>query len=448
MLKRRREITDEEVFSLKIGTVWRYFKSESFAFWMICAYLFFEYFRPQSIYTFIDVLPWTKLVVIGAILGCFTDKSVRWVSSGINKLLILFLLVIFASSFLAYFPDISKDNWDKYYLWVIIYFLIINIVNTRKRFFIFLLIFLVSSFKISFGLALVWAKRGFSFTDWGLKGPPGFFENSGELAIQMLVFWPIAWAFCVTMKGRVGKQLYYLLLLMPVTAIMVILGASSRGAQIALILQLVVMNSKSIMRPRVLIAIGCLILSIWLLMPTEQKQRFERIGEDQTSQQRILYWENGLEMIKENPFFGVGYYNFAPYYQKYYSEDILFKKAELPHNIFIQVGTDAGLIGLSVFSLMIFGAWRMGQNFTAPSCEDNEKIMGRCANISLLGFVVAGQFVTVAYYPFFWIHLALLVVMFKVFENKNERKRVRKNEKFPAIDMQPNRPNSLELPRK
>ena len=423
MLKRRREITDEEVFSLKFGSIWRYFKSESFAFWMICAYLFFEYFRPQSIYTFIDVLPWTKLVVIGAILGCFTDKSVRWVSSGINKLLILFLLVIFASSFLAYFPDVSKENWDKYYLWVIIYFLIINIVNTPKRFFIFLGIFLVSSFKISFGLSLVWAKRGFSFTDWGLKGPPGFFENSGELAIQMLVFWPIAWAFCLSMKGRVSKKFYYLLLLMPVTAMMVILGASSRGAQIALILQLVVMNSKAIMRPKVLIALGCLILSIWFLMPEEQKQRFERIGEDQTSQQRILYWENGLEMIEHNPILGVGYFNFAPYYQKYYSEDILFKRAELPHNIFIQVGTDVGLLGLTVFSAMIFLAWRMARNFKAPSCVNEEKNMGRCANISLLGFVVAGQFVTVAYYPFLWIHLALLVSMTNSFHQRKIKAR-------------------------
>lgn len=80
MLKRHREITDEQVFSLKFRSIWRYFKSESLAFWMICAYLFFEYFRPQSIYTSIDFLPWTKLIVIGAILGCFSDKTVRWVS--------------------------------------------------------------------------------------------------------------------------------------------------------------------------------------------------------------------------------------------------------------------------------------------------------------------------------------------------------------------------------
>ena len=391
---------------------------------MICAYLFFEYFRPQSIYTFIDFLPWTKLVVIGAILGCFTDKSVRWVSSRINKLLIIFLLIILGSSVLAYFPEVSKDNLDKYYLWVIIYFLIINIVNTRKRFFIFLGIFLVSSFKISFGVALIWAKRGFSFTDWGLKGPPGFFENSGELAIQMLVFWPIALAFCLCLKEWVTRRFYFLLLLMPITAIMVILGASSRGAQIALVLQLLVMNSKAIMRPKVLAILGCVILSIWMLMPEEQKQRFERIGEDQTSQQRLLYWENGLEMIKNNPVLGVGYFNFAPYYEKYYREDVLFKRAELPHNIVIQVGTDVGVVGLIIFLAMIFSAWQLGRKFKAPGCESNQKTMGNSANISLLGFVVAGQFVTVTYYPFLWIHLALLVAMTNSFDrNKTKVKK-------------------------
>lgn len=425
MLSKKKELTAQELYSLNIKALWRYFSSESFAFWMVCAYLFLEYFRPQSIYPTIDFLPWTKIVVCGAILGCFTDKSVRWVSSPINSLLVIFLILILLSSIFAYFPSISYQNLEKYYLWVIIYFLIINIVNTRRRFFIFIGIFLLASFKLSLSLSLLWARRGFSFTDWGLMGPPGFFQNSGELAIQMLVYWPIAWAFALALKPHLSKNMFVLLLLMPLTGIMVILGASSRGAQLALLIQLLVMNYRSVFKLRVLLSLAIILSLVWFFLPEAQKERFQTMGEDGTSQQRILYWENGLEMIQDNPVLGVGYFNFAPYFEKYYNDDVILGKAELPHNIFIQVGTDTGLLGLTVFLFIILLALRIGKNFTAIECEQDQKRIGKCANISLIGFVVAGQFVTVTYYPFLWIHLALIVAMKNSFENKARRKKRR-----------------------
>lgn len=413
MRKKVKEIADEDFYSLKARMIWRYFKGESFAFWMICAYLFFEYVRPQSIYPAIDFLPWTQLTVIGALLGCFADRTVRWVSSSVNVLLILFFVVILLSSVFAYFPSVSYAKLENYYLWVIIYFLIINIVNTRKRFFIFLCIFLVASFKLSLSLALTWAKRGFSFTDWGLSGPPGFFQNSGELAIQMLVFWPIAWAFAHSMKPYVSKSWYWLLMLMPITAIMVILGASSRGGQIALVAQLIVMNYRIVLKPKVLVSCAVSIFLIWTFLPDEQKERFESIGEDRTSRQRILYLENGVEMIKDNPILGVGYFNFAPYFARYYPDDLLVGRAELPHNIFIQIGTDTGFLGISIFIIILIVAIRKARKLETRS-HSYIKNIGSALNLSLLGFVIAGQFVTVAYYPFLWIHLSLLVALYNI----------------------------------
>lgn len=439
-MRKRKEITLEHLYSLSISANWRYFINESFAFWMVCLYLFFEYVRPQSIYPSIDFLPWTKVIILGAFFGCLIDKRVRWVSSPVNSLLILYLFLVLVSSYFAYFSSISYENLSAYYLWVIIYFIIINIVNSERRFFIFICIFLVASFKISLSLAMVWMARGFSFTDWGLMGPPGFFENSGELAIQMLVFWPIAWAFVHTVRPYVSKVWYLLLLLMPITAVMVILGASSRGAQVALICQILIMNYRFVLRPKVLISSAIAIVFIWSFLPDEQKERFESIGQDGTSRQRIVYFMNGLEMIKEHPVIGVGYFNFVPYFERAYPEDVLFRTAQLPHNIFIQVATDTGLIGLSVFLFLIYLAYKLGKDIQAK-CNDNRSvIIGRCANISLIGFVVAGQFVTVAYYPFLWIHLALVVSLNNVLKNSNSenekkvgRKRFRQLPKAKSV---------------
>ena len=305
----------------------------------------------------------------------------------------------------------SYNNLDKYYLWVIIYFIIINVVNTRRRFFIFICIFLLASFKLSLSLSITWAQRGFSFTDWGLMGPPGFFQNSGELAIQMLVYWPISWAFISVVRPYTSKRMYYFLMLMPITAIMVILGASSRGAQLALVCQLLAMNYRHVFKPKILVSMGVSFFLIWAFLPEEQKERFETMGDDGTSMQRILYWQNGIEMIEDNPILGVGYFNFAPYFERYYPEDVILGKAELPHNIFIQVGTDVGFLGLLIFIGLIFLSFKTCREFSDQDRSGKRFIIGRCANLSLLGLLISGQFVTVTYYPFIWIHLALVVAL-------------------------------------
>ncbi len=88
--------------------------------------------------------------------------------------------------------------------WYVIYFLVINIVTTEARFLLFLAVFLLCSFKLSLFGAKTWTLRGFAFTKWGLQGPPGYFENSGEFAIQMLMFSPLAYELARFLKPHVS----------------------------------------------------------------------------------------------------------------------------------------------------------------------------------------------------------------------------------------------------
>lgn len=413
MVKKLGEVDIQRFYRLDIGAMWRYFKSETLAFWAICTYLFLEYVRPQSIYPMLDFLPWTQIAVLGALLGAFQDKSVKWVSSPINKGLILFFVAIILSSLFAYWPGKAYERLDSFYTWFIIYFLIISIVNSEKRFFIFLCVFFLATFKLSLSLSITWAKRGFAFTDWGLSGPPGFFQNSGELAIQMLVFWPLAWAFTLYLKPHVSKLKYFILLLMPLTAMMVVLGASSRGAQLALLVQILILNARSILKPKVLVSCILVMGLLWMALPEEQKNRFQVAGDDRTSVQRLLYWEHGIDMLNDHPVLGVGFFNYIPYYERAYSEDMLYEGAELPHNIFIQVGADLGYPALAIYLFLIIYSirkTRLLRDYLTKKTERNFFThIFTYLNLSIIGFVVAGQFVSVVYYPFMWIHFAIFV---------------------------------------
>lgn len=352
------------------------------------------------------------IFIVLAALGAVMDTTVKWTSSFASVLITSFLFMVLISIVFAQYPEFSKKEFMQFFNWFIIYFLIINIVNTRERFYIFLCVFFVASAKIAIGTSKTWALRGFSFTAWGLNGPPGFFQNSGELAILMLVLFPLAFYMYQAFKDRVARWEKWILILCWVCPILTILGASSRGAQLALAVQLLVMFRKSMFKIKPLIGVLVLCSLIFYLLPQEQKDRFSSSGDDQTSQQRLLYWEHGWEMMKDYPLTGVGFFNFAPYYEVHHRRDMLYASVQLPHNIFIQVGTDTGFIGVFIFIGLILYSFatalklRKLKNISQP-----EALIAAGLGVGVLGFVIAGQFVTVTYYPFLWINLSFLVAL-------------------------------------
>jgi putative inorganic carbon (hco3(-)) transporter len=416
-------ITD--LYKLKPHALWRAFVSENFAFWMSCAYLFFEYIRPQAIWSGFDTYPyWARTFIMLSFAGWLFDSKKQFIWTGITTGIFAFQLLIILSSLTAYWPQVSWKNFTLFFNWVVIFFVLTQTVTTRHRFFILLLIFLIASFKLSFHGARTWALRGFAFADWGLAGPQGFFNNPGELAIQMVVFAPMVFFFTLGIRQFLKRWQVYLLLIMPFTAIFTILGTNTRGSQLALAAQVVAIIAMTKHRIKTIIAVVLVGYIGFQLLPVEQKMRFEDAGKDGTSIQRMLYWEHGWKMIKDHPFLGVGYFNFQPYYDKYHSDDIVLSqvhKAQLPHNIFIQVGTDTGFSGISLFIGLILASFLGTRKLGREAEATGDLFMANMAkgmNIALLGYIIAGQFVTVTYYPYSWMHLVFFTAMSTAWKNE------------------------------
>ncbi|MCW8107267.1 O-antigen ligase family protein [Alteromonas ponticola] len=405
-MKQSTPLTFDDLKFLQIKNLWTFFKSESLAFKAICAYLFVEFFRPQHIFPVIDFLPWAKVCLISALIFSFFDNKASFRFTGMHMLVTLFCIAIHLSFLVAFDVSWSTDYYIFFIQWVIIMFIATTIVNTKERIYVFFLVLFLCSLKIAIGTSKNWAMRGFGFTSWGLKGPTGYFENSGELAVLMLLLFPMGYYLYNLYKNDVRVWEKYILLASAVCPVLTILGSSSRGAQLALVAQLFIMFWRKIFKPKILISLTLIGWIGWQVLPIEQKERFTSIGEDKTSIQRMLYWENAWEMMKEHPALGVGYYNFIPYFTKHYPEDILYSEAELPHNIFFQVGTDAGFIGLTIFIFILLASFiRKLPIKVGNRSEEDEffQVLWKAIKLSILGFVIAGQFVTIGYYPFLWI---------------------------------------------
>ncbi len=274
----------EPLYALRPSHLWGAFANEGFAFWMACAYLFFEYVRPQAIWPVFEIYPyWARTFILLALIGWLLDPNRRFVWTWASTGIAVFLGVIILASMTAYWPALSWSQFMNFFNWVVIFFVLTQIATTRVRFYILLLIFMLASLKLSQHGARVWAGMGFGFSGWGLAGPRGFFQNPGELAIQMVIFAPIALFFSLAVASYVKRWQLYLLYLVPITAALTALGTNTRGGQIALAVQVLALLLSMKQRFKALLLVTILAVVGYHLLPEEQKVRFEQAGTDITS---------------------------------------------------------------------------------------------------------------------------------------------------------------------
>jgi hypothetical protein len=183
----------------------------------------------------------------------------------------------------------------------------------------------------------------------------------------------------------------YLMLSLPATALVTIVAAASRGGLLgaAAVLMTIVATTKY--RVRGLFYGGTVVVLLFLITPQEFLDRFETAGTDNTSVTRLTYLRRGLEITRDHPYLGIGFGNWLPYYTGFL--------------VFI------ALI-LCTFSLN----WRT-RKLLRTHLSHAPPAFGRLANgmdAALVGYMVAGFFVTVLYYPFFWVNFALSVALHRV----------------------------------
>jgi O-antigen ligase len=409
------------LYSINIPHIIKSIREEGWAFIFICVYLFFEYVRPQSLYPQINIIPWVDVIItITFVIAILNNEFGKRSFQAIDKLMIIFAIVVLLSSFMSYYPDTSFANWRTFFNWFIIYFLIVGIITNERRFFIFFLSFLLYSFKMSQHGFRSWAQRGFGYADWGVAGAPGWFHNSGEVGIQMCIFTPMAIAFIFAVYKYISKPWLYFFLLMPLTSVGTAIASSSR----ATILGLAGAGGWSILRRPKTVILGGLFLAVvavvvMQVMPEPFAERFETMGEDRTSTHRLERWGDGLQAMNHNPLFGVGFTAWSEYYPRnFILED---KGSLLVHNIFIQCGTELGYIGLIVFLALIVACFLITKKVRKIAKNHDDRFFYMLSfgfDAALVGFIVNAAFVTVLYYPYFWIHCALTTSLYTALINK------------------------------
>lgn len=404
------------LYLLRVRGLWDFVKKQPMSFKLVCLYLFMEYVRPQQLYEAIAGLPYSKIIIAFATVAFFLEGR-RFRMRVPELMLGIFTAILLASSVFALEPDASYAQLSLFFSWLFIYLLIANTVDTEERFLVFVFSFLLYSYKMAEFGTRSWASAGFHFRDWGINGAPGWFNNSGEFGIQMCVFLPIAIYFTVSLRRYWPRWKTLLFWSMPTFAMISIVGSSSRGALVGLAAAALWMLSKTRYKFRGIVATIVLAGLVYWLLPPEQMERLHSMGNDDTSVSRTTMWARGLELMSQYPLLGIGYKNWSPYMKRVYGSPLL------PHNIFIEAGTELGYSGLIAFVLLILTTLVINyrtRRLTSHLPAGNRFIydMAHGLDAALWGYLASGFFVTVLYYPFFWINFAMTVALHRAAINK------------------------------
>jgi O-antigen ligase len=405
LVARRKE---SGILQLKVRALRDSARRQSISFWALCFYVFVEYVRPQAIYASLESIPLGLLSLAAAVLLAPFDSG-----RAVKKIVLLepllgaFSIVLLASIVFGYAPSWGWDSLQTYVNWVILFVLVVHLVNTKERFFWFFVLFILWSLKMSQHGVRSFAANGFGFRTWGVTGAPGWFQNSGEFAIQMCIMLPMALAWILAMRDRWPRwKTWVTAAVLPATAVIGLVASSSRGGQLGGLAALIFLLLRGRRRAIGLFSLALVVVGGWLLMPEQQQQRFSNMGEDNTAEIRLTVWKEGIRIAKERPLLGVGYEGWVPYCRRY------CVRSTLPHNIFVEAAAELGVTGLLLFVGMIMGTFRL--NFRTRrdvrKLGDWGRFLGGAAHgldAALVGYIVSGFFVTVLYYPFFWMNLAL-----------------------------------------
>jgi putative inorganic carbon (HCO3(-)) transporter len=430
----RAPVGEDAVYALHLRAIWRALLRQSPAFWATFLYIFFEYVRPQSIYEWMDVAPWPKIFLFSAVGLTLLEGRVRFTSKVLWGAIALFTVVIVASSLTAQYQAVSWANKDIWINWLLLMLIVGAGIRSRTEFMLHVLGFVLWNLKMSQHGVQGWVLSGGSFVKVGVSGSPGWFRNSGEFGIEMCVFMPIVGYLALGVWPQLSKNRRLIIIGIIASAIISIIASSSRGALLGAGGVAAWVIWRSPYRLRAVAIMLPLAALTWIILPDGNKARWQQAGDDPDSRRRITYWTDAIEITKNHPMLGIGYKNWLPYYRARYNP-----KGEVPHNYLAEAGSELGFTGLVVFVGMT-GAFfwqnaRTRRKVSATGRSPDRFLWAMTYGLdgAMMGFLVSGFFVTVLFYPYYWMNMALAMALTRVAGERNGIGIVRSNLRRSSI---------------
>jgi putative inorganic carbon (HCO3(-)) transporter len=311
------------------------------------------YARPNDLFPALGTFPLVKIVAISITLIYLFSKiqAGKGITLWANEIAMLFIIALLGLLFLPISAS-PNDSYtvltDPYLKTVLIFILMINLIDTRRRLLALWKLVVICGAVLGLGAIKSYAKGEFTLHGLRIEGlVGGIFGNPNDLATALDLLLPFAIVLAMLSKGP-ARLLY---LLCAAAMAIGVLVTFSRGGFLGLVALGVVLLWKlgrgRRMKTILTAALVCGVM--YGLTPGGYGNRMTtifNIEQDQTgsAQERRALMELAASMALRRPIVGIGMGNFHIY---------SFHEKEA-HNSYLEIAAELGVVGLLAYLCLIF----------------------------------------------------------------------------------------------
>ena len=380
------------------------------------AFFSYQYLFPQYFFNFLYLLEIPSITVSICILYAlfgFNKKKIHYVQKEIACFLLLGVL-FFLSRYFVTNPYSAKIMFEQHLHQVAIGLVFIYKFQESKKINLFtVLLILYASFA-----AFIAIREG------GLIWGHDFLQDENQMSSFMTMVIPVAYFYALYRKEFRFKIICYIGITVMTTATIV---SVSRGGFLALaaITFLILLYSKRKIFYCIIIACG-ISMVLFFAPPRffDEINTLKQGTEESTAGARLEYWRRAILMFRESPIFGKGIHQFPVLSHLYMRPGEEANEGDylVCHSIYFQILSEMGLIGIICYSTLFISYLKTWRRIIKTPWEkasayfDIEeftfyKHIANGFGIGMIGYMVAGAFLNILTFPFFYAFIFFMLAV-------------------------------------
>lgn len=394
-------------------------KEDRGGFYLVMAYLLFEFGRPQELIPGVRVIPFATGLSLLLLVKVLMSGKIDF--SRLQTRLWIPLFAVMA----VHVPIAVNNFWalmtlKDMFLLFCVYLGIITFVDSLDK--------MMTLIKVWIGVHGFLAIMGIAKGGFGIGGWMGD-ENDFCMVMNMAV--PFAYFLLFSVTGTALKIRYLAFL---GTFLLAAMATLSRGGFFGLASVGAYCWYRSPKKVNALIVVIVSVLFMALLAPAKYWDEIMSSTSDETLEvgtgaERLYTWGIGLEMFLYNPIIGIGQSNFPWTFPDYEAGRTFLTKSiggREAHSAWVTLAAELGLSGIVIVGALLFKCYRdlkwIRTRLSPPESrnkhgqtvrpgEDIRVYLARAMEGSLIGFIVSGVFISILWYPSLWIMIAFIVAL-------------------------------------
>lgn len=355
-------------------------------------------------------MPFAAIIAGTTVLAMLAKpKEIVFPKTGLTLLLILFTGWTCVTTMFAIGPEDPLPMLNKVGKIMGMTVVVAMLVRTRKEIemLVWAVVISLGYYGVKGGLFTI--RSAGAYRVWGPFGT--FIEGNNEIALALIMVVPLMLYLVYVIDHKWGKRAMWAAAGLCVLAS---LGSYSRGAALALAGMLAFLWLKSHEKLKLGLLLVMMIPPALLFMPEQWHNRIDTINnyeQDGSAMGRINAWQMAINLAADRPLVGGGF--------TIYNGELFGLYAPIPddihaaHSIYFQVLGEHGYVGLVLFLLIYLVVWRNG-SWVIKHARDVPELewagrLVRMAQVSLIGFMVGGAFLSLAYFDVPYYVMVIMV---------------------------------------